>query len=764
MKLESANKVIKPGVLSACHGVNPTGERIGFTNFYMTKNNQPVIPVVGEIHFSRFSYLYWEEELLKMKAGGVNIVATYVFWNHHEEEEGEFQWGENRNLRHFIDLCSKHKMPLILRIGPFCHGEVRNGGIPDWIFNKPLEVRSNDPLYLDYANKLYREIARQITGSFYQEGGPVIGIQLENEFMHAGAPLDAWGYKPGVYVSSGVGGQEHLLELRKLAEAAGMRPLFFTATAWGGAAVLETDTLPMLAGYAYTPWIPNQPPSGEYIFRDLHTTPAEDVNYEPLAYPVAYCEMAGGMQVSYNARPFVAPASIEAMTIVKLASGSNLLGYYMYHGGTNPIGKNGFLNESGLPKLTYDYQSPLGEFGRVSPAYDRIRTMALFLESFGSVLAPMGTYLPDGQDSLDPKDTEQLRWCVRQQDGSGFLFINNFQDHVEMPDREAVRVELETDQGAVSFPQNGSFTLKKDASVIFPFHLEIDKVHYTSGTVQPLTRLQKRQQCVHVFYAHEGILPELVLDKQSVAAISGAHKVEEQEDVWVVHPAVGMANAISLQLTNGESVQVLILSREQALQTYRFHLWGEEQLILSDAHLYVKNEQLICTSVGRSQCTVSIWSDGANVKTNAGALTEQQTGPFTAWVIECPAYQPTIEIAHPKARFAQIDIDPNWPSYIEDVFLKVDYDGDVATAHIGAHMMTDHIHYGAPWYIGLKENKHKLNQNKLSLAITPLRKGEIHSYVNQAYVERFEGVEIAQFNQIDAIPHYRVAITKLPKE
>src|SRR5690606_1440651 len=155
----------------------------------------------------------------------------------------------------------------------------------------------------------------------------------------------------------------------------------------------------------------------------------------------AYCEMAGGMQVSYTARPNVSAESIEAMTLVKLASGSNLLGYYMYHGGSNPEGKRGYLNEYGLPKITYDYQSPLGEFGRVGKSYDRIRSLSLFMEAFGGVIAPMGTVLPEGQSDIHPEDVESLRWCVRQKDGSGFLFLNNFQDHLDLPDREGIKIE-----------------------------------------------------------------------------------------------------------------------------------------------------------------------------------------------------------------------------------------------------------------------------------------------------------------------------------
>lgn len=192
--LDAEDKEIRAGRMTGSGGKSPRGESYDFTNYYMTRNVKPHIPVVGEFHFSRFAYLQWEEELLKMKAGGVSIVASYVFWNFHEEQEGEFNWSGNLNLRHFVDLCGKHELPLIVRIGPFCHGEVRNGGMPDWLFSYPFEVRSNDEGYLYYAKRLYREIARQLNGCFYQEGGPVIGVQLENEYMHAGAPMDAWGY------------------------------------------------------------------------------------------------------------------------------------------------------------------------------------------------------------------------------------------------------------------------------------------------------------------------------------------------------------------------------------------------------------------------------------------------------------------------------------------------------------------------------------------------------------------------------------------
>ncbi|WP_178018773.1 beta-galactosidase [uncultured Paenibacillus sp.] len=765
LKLEigQTNKTIRPGKLAPHAGSNPKGESFGFTNFYMTRNGEPSIPIVGEFHFSRFSYLHWEEELLKMKAGGVHLLATYVFWNFHEEEEGVFDWSGNRNLRHFIDLCAKHELPLILRIGPFCHGEVRNGGIPDWVFRYPLEVRSNDERYLSLARRLYREISRQIQGTYYQEGGPVIAVQLENEYMHAGAPLDAWGYGSGQFVTAGTDGSAHLAELRRIAEEVGIRPLFFTATAWGGAAVPEEGTLPMLAGYAYTPWIPNQPPSREFLFQDLHVTPAEPVNYDSLEYPVAYCEMAGGMQVSYKARPYVPAESIEGMTLVKLGSGSNLLGYYMYHGGSNPIGRKTFLNESGLPKMTYDYQSPLGEFGRVGESYDRIRAISLFLQSFGSVLAPMGTVLPEGQEAITPEDIASIRWCVRQKDGSGFVFLNNFQDHVALPDHR-LRIELDTPQGQAFFPQTGEFTLRSGLGVILPFNLELDGLFIASATVQLLTRLEAGDETVLVFYAHDGMAPEIVLRKTSVSAVEteGNHgRVEEDEANWIVRPTAGLQHQIFVKTVDGKAVRLVTLTRTEALQTYRFDgLWGQDTLVISTSHLAVKDGQLICTSPGQSSMTLSLCpasAPSARLRSSTGVLqaaAEHDGGLFQTYTLEFVAYTPELAIASPTDRSALVAVPADWPESVSDVWLHIEYDGDVAAAYLGDRMLTDHIHYGLPWEIGLKQVRHELENHQLHLSITPLRQGTVHSFVNQAYVERFEGVEIAKIHDIRAIPHY----------
>lgn len=136
---------VTPQELPFC-GTSPSGETIAANSLFLTKNGKPWFPVMGEFHFSRYDKAGWETELLKMKAGGVEIVATYIFWIHHEEEPGVWNFEGNRNLRDFLLLCRKHGLFLFLRIGPWVHGECRNGGFPDWIVRDPsLRPRTNDP-------------------------------------------------------------------------------------------------------------------------------------------------------------------------------------------------------------------------------------------------------------------------------------------------------------------------------------------------------------------------------------------------------------------------------------------------------------------------------------------------------------------------------------------------------------------------------------------------------------------------------------------
>jgi hypothetical protein len=390
-----------------------------------------VCPVMGEIHYSRVPADEWQREVRKMREGGVTIIATYVFWSHIEEQEGIFRWDGQRDLRRFLEVCKQEQMPVVLRLGPFCHGEVRNGGIPDWVFTKNCRLREQNPVFLGLAEKLYRQIFTQVHGLQWKDGGPVIAAQFDNEYRGRG---------------------EYLMALKQIAQKIGFDLPFYTRTGWPElrTPVPYGEMLPLYGDYADGFWDKEITEGcGNYykafnfkafrsstaIGTDLLGKQEAKTSASDAAYPYFTCELGGGMVTAYHRRPYVYPEDAYSMALVKLGSGSNLLGYYMYHGGTNPEGVLHTLNEvqtspgtanNDLPVCTYDFQAPLGEFGQTYPQYYMLRPLHLFMQDFGETIAPMEASFPAPQDLKRGQD-DALRWAVRSQGDSGFVFINNYE-------------------------------------------------------------------------------------------------------------------------------------------------------------------------------------------------------------------------------------------------------------------------------------------------------------------------------------------------
>lgn len=438
-----------------------------------------VCPVMGEIHYSRIPADEWQREVHKMKEGGVTIIATYIFWNHIEEQEGIFRWDGQRSLRHFLEVCKQEKMPVVLRLGPFCHGEVRNGGIPDWAFTKGCKLREQNSVFLGLAENLYRQIFTQVQGLQWKDGGPVIAAQFDNEYRGRG---------------------EYLMALKKIATDIGFDLPFYTRTGWPElrTPVPFGEMLPLYGDYADGFWDKEITETcGNYYkafnfkaFRSSTAIGTDMIDYSksplPLegqgeaSYPYFTCELGGGMATAYHRRPYVYPEDAYSMALVKLGSGSNLLGYYMYHGGTNPEGVLNTLNEcqtspgtanNDLPVCTYDFQAPLGEFGQTYPQYYMLRPLHLFMQDYGEQLAPMEAALPAPQD-LKKGDDTQLRWAVRNQGESAFVFINNYERLQNLTSKKNVQLEA----CGVKFPR---LTIPAGAMAIFP--VNVDGIRYATA-------------------------------------------------------------------------------------------------------------------------------------------------------------------------------------------------------------------------------------------------------------------------------------------
>ena len=422
------------------------GKPVTWDSHSLMIDGHRVCPVMGEIHYSRVPQDEWQREVRKMREGGVTIIATYVFWSHIEEQEGIFRWDGQRDLRRFLEICKQEQMPVVLRLGPFCHGEVRNGGIPDWVFTKGCKLREQNPVFLGLAEKLYRQIFTQVQGLQWKDGGPVIAAQFDNEYRGRG---------------------EYLMALKQIAQEIGFDLPFYTRTGWPElrTPVPYGEMLPLYGDYADGFWDKEVTEGcGSYykafnfkafrsstaIGTDLLGKQEAKTSANDVAYPYFTCELGGGMATAYHRRPYVYPEDAYSMALVKLGSGSNLLGYYMYHGGTNPEGVLHTLNEvqtspgtanNDLPQVTYDFQAPLGEFGQTYPQYYMLRPLHLFMQDFGETLAPMEASFPAPQD-LKRGEDNALRWAIRCQGDSGFVFINNYERFCTLTTKKNVQLSL----------------------------------------------------------------------------------------------------------------------------------------------------------------------------------------------------------------------------------------------------------------------------------------------------------------------------------
>lgn len=730
-------------------GNNPSGERIEVNSYYMSVGGKPVIPVMGEFHYSRYPECQWEEEILKMKAGGVTVIPTYVFWSIHEEKEGVFNWEGNRNLRKFLSLCQKHNMWTVVRIGPFCHGEIRNGGLPDWLFAKPLEIRSNDANYLKYVKRLYEEIGRQLEGLYYKDGGTIIGTQIENEHQHSAAP---WGITyPGepkdmtsaTYDANitmiGVSVQDkkittadlgdlHMKTLKKMAEEAGIQTPLYTATGWGNAAVIGEEAIPVTAAYTYPFWAkPGMSPF--CMFKDIQKNPDyAPVRYDTEKYPSFCAEMGVGIQMIYTRRPIVTAKAAEALMVRTLGSGANGIGYYMYHGGsTSKMGPTAFFSDEpmGMPKISYDFQAPLGEFGLEHGSYRALRLLHLFLNDFSSQLAPMETVLPKGYEQMTPDNRETLRYAARVRGKSGFVFMVNFQDHdTARVDQKDLCLRLKFADETLRIPSQGTFTLPKDESLILPFNFQMEDALLKYATAQLLLKLDDKGTDHYFFFVPEGIHPEFVFDKTTVA---GKH---------CYTPEAGLKSTFTVKTSGGKRFKVTTLTREQALNACKV----DGKLLITSSMVLPEAGRVRLLNMGDPVFRYVEYSSAKGFK-------EQMK--------EVPSVQPEYTFRKVGSRRLAVRFSGKEYPQVNDYFLRLDYTGDVAMAFLKGELVLDHFYYGAPWQISLKRFQQELTDEELSFYIRPLRKNApFLSDLPGEAVPDFSKGSVVRVDSVQVVPQY----------
>lgn len=772
LDLKNEEKNIYSGHIKS-GGSNPKGDKLSFTNYYMEKNGEPFFAISGEFHYSRYDVSYWEEEIVKMKMGGINIISTYIFWNHHEEEQGVFEWEGNKNLKGFVELCGKHGVYVIVRIGPFDHGEVRNGGVPDWMFGRPFELRSNDPEYLFYVDKLYKQIGKQLEGLMYKDGGPIIGTQIENEYMHSAAP---WELTTGIsneWLPGGNHGEAHMKTLKAMAINYGIDTPIYTCTAWGGAATPLDEMIPLWGGYAFWPWIfygdvKEHPATPEYIFRDYHNNKIPkcynfDPTYENEAYPYSCCEMGGGMTVFYKYRFILPTESVPAMANIKVAGGCNFIGYYMYHGGSNPKGKvNPYLNELATPKISYDYQATLGEYGQVRESYKGLKLQHYFFKDFEKLLCPMKTIVPVEAETMVPQDLDTLRYAARVKDSSGFVFVNNYQDHLETKEQKdfSINVELKTEN--LRLPLKGEISLGKDGHCILPFNFSMEGSKLKYATTQLITLSEYKDEKYYFFFTPKGMKGEYCFESNEIKdiQIDNGH-VENLMDKIIIHVDEAIMSNIKFTSANGIATNICTLGADESLNFWKTDIGGENRIIIADATLIPMDGELKLECVDKEIINISVFPQPKKdiVIKGAEIIGRTANGLFANYELKLPKKEINIDVKNVKKSKAVINISKEEFLGVKDIFLRINYVGDIGYAFIDGDLINDNFCNGDTWEIALKRFQEEVTEKGMYIYVSPIKKGsQVKSDSTMAARVETSAEEIAEISSIKAVVLYEASI------
>lgn len=779
----------KMGVASS-----PEGHRITVDSRSLRYDGQPWIPVMGEFHFSRYPADEWRSELLKMKAGGIDVVATYVFWIHHEETEGKWNWSGDHDLRRFVGAARDVGLHVIVRCGPWCHGEVRNGGLPEWVVErKDWKVRSTDEKFLAACRTLYAQIAQQIEGLLWKDGGPVIGVQVDNEY---GGPA------------------AYLLALKGIAREVGLDVPLYTRTGWPALATPMPlgEILPLYGVYAEGFWdreLTSMP--GRYwvgfhfsrlrsdaaIATEMLGTGSGKDEADVDKYPYATCEIGGGMMSSYHRRILIDPRDIESTTVIKIGSGSTLPGYYMYHGGRNPEGEHTTLMEAqntlltnwnDMPVKTYDFQAPLGEFGEVRPHYHRLRRLHSFLRDHGSELAGMLTALPD-QRPAGKDDVTTLRWAARSDGRRGFVFLSNYERSRDLPAKTDVQFAITLADGSRVVMPHAPVTIPSGAIAWWPFNLNLGGATLSWATAQPFSHILEANGTRTVFFAATpGVESELAFATSEVANLHSTGRLTEAAGVTVVRGIVPSRHAaVTIETKNGNRIRCVVLDEEDSLAFWKGPLAGRNRAVISKADLVFDGETLHATATGPGEHSLAIFpaprdvtlggravrpagTDGLFVRYTlpiatrtrpipfelvrpAGALREIKIAPLKSGVAMQPTDEDFTAAAVWRIRVPE-DLDPK-----RRPLLRLDYVGDVARVLAGGKLVTDDFYNGNPRHVGLWRREVAGESGKLEFAVLPLQKGAPIFLAERARPEFGENPAVADLRSAVLIETVTVALT-----
>ncbi len=306
-------------------------------------NGKPFVVKAAELHYPRIPRPYWDNRIKMCKALGMNTVCLYVFWNIHEQQEGQFDFTGNNDVAEFCRLCQKNGMYVIVRPGPYVCAEWEMGGLPWWLLKKKdIRLREQDPYFMQRVEIFEKEVGKQLAPLTIQNGGPIIMVQVENEYGSYGVDK--------AYVGA----------IRDIVRKSGFDKVSLFQCDWSSNFLNN--------GLDDLTWTMN-----------FGTGANIDDQFAPLGQvrpnaPKMCSEFWSGWFDKWGANHETRPAEDMIANIDEMLSKNISFSLYMTHGGTSWGHWAGANSPGFAPDVTsYDYDAPISESGQTTDKYWKLR-------------------------------------------------------------------------------------------------------------------------------------------------------------------------------------------------------------------------------------------------------------------------------------------------------------------------------------------------------------------------------------------------------
>lgn len=332
-------------------GAKTTAGTFGVGNKTFLLNGKPFVIKAAELHYPRIPRPYWDHRIKMCKALGMNTICLYVFWNIHEQQEGVYDFTGNNDVAEFCRLAQKNGMYVIVRPGPYVCAEWEMGGLPWWLLKqKDMRLREQHPYFMERVRLFEKKVGEQLAPLTIPNGGPIIMVQVENEYGSYG--------EDKAYVSA----------IRDIVRESGFGDVTLFQCDWASNFTKNgLDDLVWTMNFGTGANIDNQ-------FKKLK-------ELRPDA-PLMCSEFWSGWFDKWGARHETRPAKDMVAGIDEMLSKGISFSLYMTHGGTS-FGHWAGANSPGFaPDVTsYDYDAPINEYGQATEKFHILRnTLAKYSE------------------------------------------------------------------------------------------------------------------------------------------------------------------------------------------------------------------------------------------------------------------------------------------------------------------------------------------------------------------------------------------------